>query len=168
MIFYDFSGCGRNFRITRFSEFQRFAGFWTFDWKFEVPPKFSDDLLFWIGTFFRILNVRLEIRSSTEIFGWPVFLNLNVFGYFSVDMFWKHHLKAPWEIIWALLWSQTGSSWTQIWFILISSWANLGEVVAKMAQMGAKLVQAGAKLGQVSPNWAKMGRHARQKAENGA
>ena len=49
----------RNFQMTRFSEFERF---------------------FWI------LNVRPEIRSTTEIFGWPVFLNLNVFsGFWTSD-----------------------------------------------------------------------------------
>ena len=42
MILHDFWGCGRNFRMTRFSEFERFSGFSTFDRKFEVPPKFSN------------------------------------------------------------------------------------------------------------------------------
>ena len=49
---YEFWGCGRNFRMTRFSEFERFSGFWTFDRKFQVPPKFSDDPFFWIWTFY--------------------------------------------------------------------------------------------------------------------
>ena len=43
--------------------------FLNFDRKFQVPPKCSDDPFFWI------LNVRPEIRRTTEMFGWPVFLN---------------------------------------------------------------------------------------------
>ena len=43
----------RNFRMTRFFEF------WRFDRKFEVPPKFSDYLFFWI------LNVR-PLRSHFQ------------------------------------------------------------------------------------------------------
>ena len=69
----------RNFRMTRFSEFERFfrisnvrPAIRTFDRKFRLPPKFSDDpFFFWIWTFFRISNVRPAIGTFDRKFQLP-------------------------------------------------------------------------------------------------
>ena len=72
---YDFWGCGRNFRMTHFFEI------WTFDRKFERSTGNSkyhrNSRMTRFLNFERSTgnsNVRREIRSTTEIFGWPVFL----------------------------------------------------------------------------------------------
>ena len=57
----------------------------TFDWKFQLPQKFSNDPFFLtiiVWPDFECstgnANVRPEIPTTTEIFQWPVFLTMNV------------------------------------------------------------------------------------------
>ena len=58
-LLYDFWG------VTSIFGWPVFVEFWTFDQKFDVPPKFSDDPFFWI------LNFRPEIGGGvTGGIGW--------------------------------------------------------------------------------------------------